>query len=129
MFGSSEAISKQDSTWQERAMGSYLRGAWAAFAACPSQGLTQYGWTRYSNTTDSLQQLGFDDPASLTYNVMPTLNSSMAYDTLCGTFPVSFLRLMWSRDWGFANLRPSTWARRIDRRKRWAATPFSTGHM
>ena len=89
MFGSSEDITKQDSTWQERSMGSYMRGAWAAFAACPETGLARYGWMQYSNDTRSLLQLGFDDPNSLTYNVMPTYNTSMAYDGSCGPFPVS----------------------------------------
>lgn len=90
MFGSSEDITKQDSTWQERSMGSYMRGAWAAFAACPTQGLTQYGWMPYSNTTTSLLQLGFDNPSSLTYNVVPSLNGSAAYDGMCGSFPVCY---------------------------------------
>ena len=87
LFGSSEDISKQDSTWQERAMGSYLRGAWSAFVHDPVNGLASYGWDHYSNTTNSLLQLGFDNTSSPTFSVLPTYNVSSAYDGLCGAFP------------------------------------------
>ena len=87
LFGSSEAVSKQDSTWQERAMGTYMRGAWAAFAHDPTNGLNIYGWEQYSNTTDSVIQLGFDDTNSTTFSVLPSYNSTENYDVLCPTFP------------------------------------------
>lgn len=87
MFGSSEAITKQDSTYQERAMGTYMRGAWAAFAHSPEAGLTQYGWNKYSNTTSSLLQLGLGDVNSTEFSVEPTYNISTAYDATCGAFP------------------------------------------
>ena len=87
MFGSSEEISKQDSTWQERAMGTYLRGAWAAFAHDPTNGLNVYGWEQYNNETASLLQLGFDDTNSTTFSVFPSYNTTEAYDVLCPVFP------------------------------------------
>ena len=87
LFGSSEAVSLQDSTWQERAMGTYLRGAWAAFAHDPSCGLNIYGWEQYSNTTTSFLQLGYDNVSSTTFSVYPTYNTTDAYDSMCGPFP------------------------------------------
>ncbi|KAL9059370.1 MAG: hypothetical protein Q9162_001239 [Coniocarpon cinnabarinum] len=87
MFGSSEEVSQADSTWQERAMGSYMRGAWAAFAHDPANGLNVYGWKQYSNVTDSVIQLGFDNTSSTTFSVFPSYNSTGAYNTLCPTFP------------------------------------------
>ncbi|KAI9708565.1 MAG: hypothetical protein M1828_002702 [Chrysothrix sp. TS-e1954] len=82
MFGSSEEVTKQDSTWQERQLGSYMRGAWAAFARCPGSGLSAYGWPVYSNESKSLVQLGMGDPTNV-----PSFNASGAYDGACGTFP------------------------------------------
>ena len=58
MFGSSEEVTKEDSTWQERSMGTYLRGAWAAFASCPTSGLNDYGWPEYSVNKSTLILLG-----------------------------------------------------------------------
>lgn len=87
MFGSSEDITKQDSTWQERAMGTYMRGAWSAFAHDPSCGLNTYGWQQYSNMTQSFIQLGFDNTSSTSFSVLPTYNSTEAYSPTCGSFP------------------------------------------
>lgn len=87
MFSSSEEVSKQDSTWQERSMGTYMRGAWSAFAHDPMNGLNIYGWEQYSNMTDSVIQLGFDDTNSTTFSVLPSYNSTEAYNVLCPTFP------------------------------------------
>ncbi len=80
LFGSSEQVSKMDSTWQERAVGTYLRGAWAAFAACPAFGLEGYGWSRYSNTTDSMVLIGVGNDTG------PSFASPSSYDA-CGPFP------------------------------------------
>lgn len=86
MFGSSEQITKQDSTWQERTMGRFMRGAWAAFAACPETGLARYGWPNYSNKSETLLQLGFGNVSSNAFSPGPTLNKTDAYDQGCG-FP------------------------------------------
>lgn len=84
LFGTSQESTKTDSTWQERAMGDYLRGAWAAFAACPATGLINYGWPTFAldNNTDTLVGLGMGAQG---YGL--TLLPSLAYDDLCG--PVS----------------------------------------
>lgn len=74
----------KDSTWQERSMGAYMRGAWAAFARCPETGLLRYGWDTSSN--HSLLQLGLGNVSSNAFSVLPTYNVSTAYDTACGTF-------------------------------------------
>ena len=58
MYGSSEEISKVDSTWQERMLGSYMRNAWATFAHCPSTGVEKVlGWPRYSQATNGTEGL------------------------------------------------------------------------
>lgn len=85
LFGASEEITGEDSTYQERAVGSYLRGAWSSFARCPSTGLTNYGWPMYSNTTESVLQLG-RNTTTMPYQLL-SLNSSSAFDGMCGSFP------------------------------------------
>ena len=87
MFGTSEDVSKVDSTWQERAMGSYMRGAWSAFAHNSSCGLNVYGWEQYSNMTNSFIQLGFENTTSTSFSVLPSYNSTEAYSPTCGPFP------------------------------------------
>ena len=60
-------------------MGDYIRGAWAAFAKDPVQGLTKYGggWPQYSPQTNSLIRLA--------YNNQTGINVAMgdAYDLGC----------------------------------------------
>ncbi|EHL00500.1 putative Acetylcholinesterase 1 [Glarea lozoyensis 74030] len=43
------------------AVGNYMRGAWAAFAKDPVEGLTKYGWPSYSSTSDSLVRLAYQN--------------------------------------------------------------------
>ena len=78
----------------EVAIGSYLRGAWAAFAKDPVNGLKSYGggngtgWPTYDPVGNSLVRLGF---ANLTG---PNLALGNSYDAMCnstlfnGTFEV-----------------------------------------
>ncbi|KAI6796835.1 cholinesterase [Hortaea werneckii] len=87
MFGTSERTTKQDSTWQERAMGSYMREAWSAFAHNPSSGLDLAGWRRFDRDTASVNQLGFDPTDSTTFSVLPSFGTTAAYDEGCGMFP------------------------------------------
>ncbi|KAI7186839.1 hypothetical protein KC324_g7053, partial [Hortaea werneckii] len=87
MFGTSESTTKQDSTWQERAMGSYMREAWSAFARNPSSGLDLVGWRRFDSETASVNQLGFDPTDSTTFSVLPSFDTTAAYDEGCGSFP------------------------------------------
>lgn len=59
LFGTSQDSSGADSTWQQRAFGNYIRGAWAAFASQPECALTDiYGWPQYSPTAQTLILLG-----------------------------------------------------------------------
>ncbi|KAH9845379.1 acetylcholinesterase precursor [Teratosphaeria destructans] len=87
LFGTDEIITKGPSTAQERAMGKYLRGAFAAFAADPVAGLTKYGWKRYDNASETVVQLGFDDPSSANFCPGPTYNTTVAYYGGCAPFP------------------------------------------
>ncbi|KAF2765364.1 alpha/beta-hydrolase [Teratosphaeria nubilosa] len=87
LFGTDELITKAPSTAQERVMGKYLRGAFAAFAADPVDGLTKYGWKRYSNLSDTVVQLGFDDPSSPKFSPGPTYGTTEAYNKDCAPFP------------------------------------------
>lgn len=71
MFGSSEQITKVDSTWQERSLGRYMRSAWASFAADPDKGLDRImGWPQYSsmvNGTKGLVLLGMNNSTRAEY--------------------------------------------------------------
>ncbi|KAI9654263.1 MAG: hypothetical protein M1831_005428 [Alyxoria varia] len=88
MFGSSEDITKVDSTWQERYMGAYMRRALSSFANCPEHGLsTALGWPEYSDTTRTLLELGSDFPGSNDFDPAPERKTSEDYDGACGDFP------------------------------------------
>ena len=88
LFGTSEVVTKSDSTWQERALGGYMRGAWAQFAHCPKCGLSDsYGWPEYSIETASVIQLGYEDTLSNDFSGLPSLNTSQMVDIGCGSFP------------------------------------------
>lgn len=89
LFGTSEVVTKQDSTWQERALGSYMRSAWSAFAHDPEYGLETFGWRRFDGQggRPSVLQLGFGETNSTTFEVEPSYNTTMAYDTGCPAFP------------------------------------------
>ena len=70
-------------TTEEAAIGSYLRGAWAAFAKDPMNGLDSYGggWPRYSTNGTSLIRLA--------YNNQTGTNAAIGseYDSTCGPIP------------------------------------------
>ena len=69
----------------EVAIGSYLRGAWAAFAKDPVNGLKSYGggngtgWPTYDPVGNSLIRLGFANQTG------PNLALGDAYDAMCDT--------------------------------------------
>ncbi|KAH6871540.1 carboxylesterase [Thelonectria olida] len=50
-------------TPEQVAIGKYMRGAWAAFAKDPANGLTTYedGWPQYSPSDRTLVRIGFDN--------------------------------------------------------------------
>lgn len=81
LFGTSQEVTKTDSTWEERAVGDYLRGAWSAFARCPESGLAGYGWPLYKRgeATEVLIGMGND--------TVPSFAKPEVYDTTCGSFP------------------------------------------
>ncbi|CAL3969340.1 hypothetical protein PZA11_006090 [Diplocarpon coronariae] len=58
-------------------IGNYMRGAWAAFAKDPSNGLTKYGWPRYDTSQDSLVRLAYDNITG------PNLINPYRYDADC----------------------------------------------
>jgi len=49
------------STADEVSIANYMRGAWAAFAKDPKQGLTKYGWPEYDTKKDTLIRLGYEN--------------------------------------------------------------------
>lgn len=49
------------STPEEISISSYMRGAWAAFAKNPAEGLTKYGWPSYNTSGDTLIRLAYDN--------------------------------------------------------------------
>ncbi|KAF4614294.1 hypothetical protein G7Y89_g15443 [Cudoniella acicularis] len=55
------APSSPPATTEEIAIGNYMRGAWAAFAKDPVNGLTTYGWPSYSASNDSLIRLAYNN--------------------------------------------------------------------
>ncbi|PBP27860.1 carboxylesterase [Diplocarpon rosae] len=64
-------------------IGNYMRGAWAAFAKDPSNGLTNYGWPRYDTSQDSLVRLAYDNVTG------PNLINPYRYDADCVLVNVS----------------------------------------
>jgi len=81
LFGSSEAVTREDSTWQERAVGAYMRGAWAAFARCPQSGLVGYGWPLYERGRPTEVLIGMGNDTTVSFA------DPAVYDTTCGPFP------------------------------------------
>lgn len=72
-----------DDTPEEESIGKYMRGAWAAFAKDPAEGLTKYGWPSYDVAKDTLIRLAFDNVTG-TNAVNPSL-----YDANCKYVNVS----------------------------------------
>lgn len=66
-------------TPEEDRVGSYMRGAFAAFAKDPAEGLLSYGegWPRYHPERDTLVRLGYMNRPG------PNLTKGRRYDTLC----------------------------------------------
>ena len=77
MFGSSEEVTGMESTWEERLWGSYLRGAWAAFARDSEGGLEAYGWRRYDEGNANLALLGVQN------HTMPVFEETGKWDAEC----------------------------------------------
>ncbi|KAF7957718.1 hypothetical protein EAE96_003288 [Botrytis aclada] len=48
-------------TTEQIAIGKYMRGAWAAFAKNPENGLTNYGWPKYDAAEDTLIRLAYNN--------------------------------------------------------------------
>lgn len=66
----------------EGAIGAYLRGAWAAFARDPVNGLVAYGWPRYSTDASTLVRLAYNNQTG------PNLAIGNQYDNGCKDVPV-----------------------------------------
>ncbi|KAB8338713.1 hypothetical protein FH972_021658 [Carpinus fangiana] len=71
LFGSSEEVTQTDSSYVERQYGSYLRGAWAAFAACPESGLSSYGWPEYDPEEQTVILLGASNKTVIPEYALP----------------------------------------------------------
>ncbi|TGO70188.1 hypothetical protein BOTNAR_0003g00820 [Botryotinia narcissicola] len=69
-------------TTEQIAIGKYMRGAWAAFAKNPENGLTNYGWPKYDAAEDTLIRLAYNNQTG-TNAANPSL-----YDANCPTTPV-----------------------------------------
>ncbi|KAI9049098.1 hypothetical protein LZ554_006946 [Drepanopeziza brunnea f. sp. 'monogermtubi'] len=70
-------------TPEQVSIGNYMRGAWAAFAKDPANGLTTYGWPRYDTSQDSLVRLAYDNITG------PNLINPLRYDADCFLLNVS----------------------------------------
>jgi hypothetical protein len=68
-------------TPDEEAMGIYLRGAYAAFARDPINGLKTYGWPQYSANDSTLVRLAYRNRTG------PNLGIGNMYDLDCGGIP------------------------------------------
>ncbi|KAH6724238.1 Alpha/Beta hydrolase protein [Leptodontidium sp. MPI-SDFR-AT-0119] len=64
-------------TTAQISIGNYMRGAWAAFAKDPKEGLTKYGWPVYNTSQDSLVRLGYENITG------PNLINPYRYDADC----------------------------------------------
>ncbi|KAF7955202.1 uncharacterized protein EAE97_000461 [Botrytis byssoidea] len=69
-------------TTEQIAIGKYMRGAWAAFAKNPENGLTNYGWPKYDAAEDTLIRLAYNNQTG-TNAASPSL-----YDANCPTTPI-----------------------------------------
>lgn len=65
IFGTTDLFSTVDATADEIIFTAYVRGAWAAFAKDPVNGLTAYGWPLYDPAQETLIRLGFDNSTGL----------------------------------------------------------------
>lgn len=70
-------------TAAEVAIGSYMRGAWAAFAKDPVHGLTNYGWPAYVYEEETLVRLAWSNETGTNVAYPET------YDAACGEVNVS----------------------------------------
>jgi hypothetical protein len=68
-------------TPDEEAIGVYLRGAYAAFARDPINGLNTYGWPQYSTTDSTLIRLAYKNRTG------PNLAIGNMYDIDCVGIP------------------------------------------
>ena len=64
-------------TTEQISIGKYMRGAWAAFAKDPTNGLTTYGWPRYDPSQDTLVRLAYENITG------PNLINPRRYDADC----------------------------------------------
>lgn len=64
-------------TPEQVSIGNYMRGAWAAFAKDPTDGLTAYGWPRFDPSKDSLVRLAYKNITG------PNLINPYRYDADC----------------------------------------------
>lgn len=77
------APSSPPATSAQISIGNYMRGAWAAFAKDPQQGLTNYGWPQYNTSQDTLVRLGYENITG------PNLINPYRYDADCVFLNVS----------------------------------------
>ncbi|KAF2737760.1 cholinesterase precursor [Polyplosphaeria fusca] len=77
VFGTAEDVSGLKSTSAEGATSKYMMGAWAAFARDSMNGLTNYGWPRYSANGKTLAELGYKNQAK------PVFVEPDTYDAPC----------------------------------------------
>lgn len=64
-------------TEEQISIGKYIRGAWAAFAKDPTNGLTTYGWPRYDPSQDTLIRIAYENITG------PNLINPRRYDADC----------------------------------------------
>ncbi|TVY71469.1 Cholinesterase, partial [Lachnellula suecica] len=65
------------STPEELLIATYMRGAWAAFAKDPVNGLTNYGWPSYDSSADTLIRLAYNNITG------PNVANPYLYDANC----------------------------------------------
>ncbi|CAD6439808.1 c676aaa1-4651-4aa4-8ceb-bae45132be8a [Sclerotinia trifoliorum] len=58
-------IANPPETTEQIAIGKYMRGAWAAFAKDPENGLTNYGWPKYEPEKDTLIRLAYNNQTGI----------------------------------------------------------------
>ncbi|KAF7874913.1 hypothetical protein EAF04_002087 [Stromatinia cepivora] len=58
-------IANPPETTEQIAIGKYMRGAWAAFAKDPENGLTNYGWPKYEPGKDTLIRLAYNNQTGI----------------------------------------------------------------
>lgn len=77
------APSSIPATEEQISIGKYIRGAWAAFAKDPTNGLTAYGWPRYDPSQDTLIRIAYENITG------PNLINPRRYDADCPLVNVS----------------------------------------